>query len=119
MKNIKTISYLSMLLAIAIVLNVIEMQINIIPVPGAKIGFANIAIVIVLYLYGFKEATIITILRVLIVGILYRSFTITFWMGLGGAAISVIVMGIFKRFKLHLITVSVLGAITHTLGQVI
>ena len=119
MRNIKTISYLSMLLAIAIVLNVIEMQINIIPVPGAKIGFANIAIVIVLYLYGFKEATIITILRVLIVGILYRSFTITFWMGLGGAAISVIVMGIFKRFKLHLITVSVLGAITHTLGQVI
>jgi len=119
MRNIKTISYLSMLLAIAIVLNVIEMQINIIPVPGAKIGFANIAIVIVLYLYGFKEATLLTILRVLIVGMLYRSFTITFWMGLGGAAISVVVMGIFKKLKLHLITVSVLGAIAHTLGQII
>jgi len=120
MKNIKTVSYLSMLLAIAIILNVIEMQINIIPVPGAKIGFANIAILIVLYLYGFKEASLITVLRVLIVGLLYRSFTITFWMGLSGAIVSIIIMGILKKwFKLHPITVSVVGAIFHTLGQVI
>ncbi len=120
MKDLKTITYLSMMLAVAIILNVIEMQINIIPVPGAKIGFANIAILIVLYLYGFKKASLITILRVLIVGILYRSFTITFWMGLGGAVLSVVVMGILKQWlKLHPITVSVFGAIFHTLGQII
>lgn len=109
-----------MLLAIAIVLNVIEMQINIIPVPGAKIGFANIVTVIVLYMYGFRKASLVTLLRVLIVALLYRSFTITFWMGLGGAVSSILVMGILKHwFKIHTITVSVLGAITHTVGQVV
>ena|SRR5690606_4821512 len=120
MKNTREITILSMLLAIAIVLNVIEMQINIIPVPGAKIGFANIVTVIVLYMYGFRKASLVTLLRVLIVALLYRSFTITFWMGLGGAVSSILVMGILKHwFKIHTITVSVLGAITHTVGQVV
>src|SRR5690606_5951493 len=93
---------------------------NIIPVPNAKIGFANIVTVIVFYMYGFKETSILAILRVLLVGLLYRSFTIPFWMGLGGAILSVIIMGIFKKwFKLHIVTVSVFGAIFHTIGQVL
>ncbi|VEU82993.1 Gx transporter family protein [Acholeplasma hippikon] len=120
MNNLKTITTLSMMLASAIVLNVIEMSINVIPVPGAKIGFANLVTVIVLYIYGFKKAFLVTILRVLIVALLYRSFTITFWMGLGGAILSIITMGILKQwFKLHPITVSVFGAILHTIGQVL
>ncbi|MBN3491096.1 Gx transporter family protein [Acholeplasma equirhinis] len=120
MKNTRMITTLSMLTAVAIVLNVIEMQINIIPVPGAKIGFANIVTVIVLYMYRFREATLVTLLRVLIVALLYRSFTLTFWMGLGGSILSILTMGILKQwFKLHTVTVSVLGAITHTIGQIL
>ena len=120
MKNLNKITTLSMLIAVAIVLNVAEMSVNVIPVPGAKIGFANLVTVIVLYMYGYKEATLITILRVLMVGLLYRSFTIPFWMGLGGAALSLVTMGIIKVWlKLHIITVSVFGAILHTVGQVL
>ncbi|CDR31459.1 Heptaprenyl diphosphate synthase component I [Acholeplasma oculi] len=120
MKDIKKLTTLSMLLAGAIVLNVIEMSINVIPVPGAKIGFANLVTVIILYMYGFKEASLVTILRVLLIGLLYRSFTVTFWMGLGGAVLSIITMGVLKNFlKVHMVTVSVLGAITHTIGQVL
>src|SRR5690554_1198532 len=120
MKDLRKITTLSMLVAVAIVLNVIEISINVIPVPGAKIGFANIVTVIVLYMYGFRSASLITILRVFLVGLLSRSFTIPFWMGLGGAVLSILTMGILKQWlKIHLVTVSVLGAITHTLGQVI
>jgi heptaprenyl diphosphate synthase len=120
MKDIKKITTLSMLIAVAIVLNVIEISINIIPVPGAKIGFANIVTVIVLYMYGFRSASLVTILRVFLVGLLSRSFTIPFWMGLGGAIVSIVTMGSLKQFlKLHLVTVSVLGAVMHTLGQVL
>ena len=36
MKNLNRITTLSMLIAVAIVLNVIEISINVIPVPGAK-----------------------------------------------------------------------------------
>ena len=119
MKDLRKITILSMMIAVAIILNVIEMSINVIPVPGAKIGFANLVTVIVLYMYGFRSTSLVTILRVLLVGLLYRSFTIPFWMGLGGAIISITTMGILKQwFKLHIITVSVFGAITHTLGQV-
>lgn len=120
MKKLNKITTLSMLVAVAIVLNVIEISINVIPVPGAKIGFANIVTVIVLYMYGFRSASLVTILRVFLVGLLSRSFTIPFWMGLGGAILSLSMMGILKQwFKIHLVTVSVFGAILHTLGQVI
>jgi|SRR5690606_1233925 heptaprenyl diphosphate synthase len=120
MTNVKTLTTLSMMLAAAIVLNVIEMQLNIIPVPGAKIGFANLVTVIVLYLFDFKKASLVTILRVLLVGLLYRSFTVTFWMGLSGAIFSIITMGIMKKwFRLHIVTISVFGAIFHNIGQII
>ena len=62
----------------------------------------------------------VTILRVLLVGLLYRSFTVTFWMGLSGAIFSIITMGIMKKwFRLHIVTISVFGAIFHNIGQII
>ena len=62
---------LSMLLAIARVLNLIEYQITgFIPVPGAKLGLANIVVLIVLFTFGFKEAFVIAVLRVVIASLL-------------------------------------------------
>src|SRR5690554_8212284 len=108
MKNLNKITTLSMLIAVAIVLNVIEMSINVIPVPGAKIGFANIVTVIVLYMYGCKSAGVVTILRVFLVGLLSRSVTIPFWMGIRSTILSVRTMGIPNQwFKIHLVTLYV------------
>lgn len=107
------------LLSIAIVLNIIEMYINIIPVPGAKIGFANIVTLITLFYFGFKEALLLTVLRSVIVFLLYRATFIPFMMGLSGGILAVIVMFTLKKIKLHIITISVIGAIAHSVGQVI
>lgn len=117
----KKMVLLANLLAIAIVLNIIEMMIAIIPVPGAKIGFANIVTLIIIYIYGYKEATAVTILRIFLVAILSgRLFAPTFWLGLSGAFLSLVVMIVIHKFKwFGVVGVSVLGSFFHSIGQII
>ena len=122
MKNIRVITTISMLLAIAIVLNVVEMQLSFIPIPGAKIGFANLVTLIVLYIYGFKWAFSVNVLRVIIVAGFFspKGFDYTFYMAITGAITSVCLMGLLKQLtKIHVVTVSVIGAVMHTIGQVV
>jgi heptaprenyl diphosphate synthase len=119
----KKITQLAMLLALAIVLNIIE---NIIPVfsgfiPGAKIGIANIIILFVLYAYSFKDALYVSILRVFLVGILLTGiFSPTFFFSASGAILSVTAMYLVKEYtKLSIIGVSIVGAIFHSIGQIL
>ena len=120
MEKTKKITLLANLLAIAIVLNIIESAIPIIPVPGAKIGFANIVTLIVLYIYGFKDAMTLSLLRVLLVGVLAgRLLGPTFMMGLSGAIVSTMVMGIMKKSGFFgILGVSVVGSVFHAIGQI-
>ena len=108
-------------LAIAIVLNIIESMITIIPVPGAKIGFANIVTLIIIYIYGYKEAVAVTLLRVFLVAILSpRGLGPTFYLGISGAALSLAVMCMVHRLNLFgKVGISVLGAFSHSIGQII
>ena len=70
MINTRKMTLLANFLAIAIVLNIIESAIPIIPVPGAKLGFANVVTLIIIYVYSFKDGFALTILRVLLVALL-------------------------------------------------
>ena len=56
--EIKKISRLAMLLAISVVLNIIESFFPIFNgiIPGFKLGLTNIVVLLVLYIYSFKEA---------------------------------------------------------------
>ena len=113
---------MSMLLAISIILNIVENYIVVIPIPAAKIGLANIVALILLYSYGFKSAFSLTLLRVVLVSLLLpgRFLGPVFWMGLSGAFLAVITMGVVKKIKIFGITgTSIFGAIMHTVGQVI
>lgn len=121
--EIKKISRIAMLLALSVVLNILE---SFIPffngiIPGFKLGLANIVILLVIYTYSFKDALLISLLRVFLVGILRTGlFSMSFFFSLGGAIISVIVMYLAKKFtKLSIIGVSIMGSISHTLGQII
>ena len=107
-------------LAIAIVLNLIESAIALSPIPGAKLGFANVVTLIILYMYSFKDATALALLRVLLVGVLAgRLLGPTFYMSLVGVALSVIVMGLMKKTNFFgILGVSVIGSIFHVAGQI-
>lgn len=119
--NIRKLTLLANLMAVAIVLNLIESAFPIIPVPGAKLGFANIVTLIVLYMYSFKDSFLVTILRVLLVAVVSgKILGPVFYMSISGAIVATVFMGMFKRTNYFgMIGVSVLGSIFHCIGQII
>ena len=107
-------------LALALVVAYVESLIPIsFGIPGVKIGLTNIVILLVLYCLGTKEAFIISALRAVLAGFLFGNmFGIIY--SLAGAMLSLFCMYLFKRvFNFRMITVSVIGGITHNLGQII
>ena len=121
--EIKKISRLSMLLALSVALNIIETFVpffsNIIP--GLKLGLANIVILISLYIYGFNDTLLLSILRVFIVGILRTGlFSMSFFFSLSGAILSICMMFVAKKIsKLSIIGISIVGSLSHTIGQIL
>lgn len=119
MNKTKKLSIVSLTLAISLILSYIETLISFnIGIP-LKIGLANIAIMFSLYKLGYKETIIISILRVIIVSILFTN-VITFYYSLGGAFVSLIMMILVKKLDLFNIYVTcVIGALSHNIGQII
>ena len=118
--SIKRLAINAMLMAMAIVLSIVESFIPVF-VPGVKLGLANVIILIMLYEFSIKEAFIVNLLRILLVGLLRGTFlSPTFVMSLSGGMLSFLVMMLFSRIKVFsAIGVSVLGSISHSLGQII
>lgn len=114
------VAFLGIFTALAMILSYIESQIpTFVAIPGIKLGLPNIAIIVVLYCIGFKEATFINLVRVILVSLLFSS-TLTMAYGLAGATLSLIVMGLLKKSNFFSpIVVSVAGAISHNIGQII
>ncbi len=117
----KRIAKLSMLLSISVVLGLIESFIPISGViPGIKLGLANIVIIFAIYELSFKDALYISILRVILIGILRTGlFSISFFFSLFGAIFSIIAMYLSKKYtSMSIVGVSVVGAIFHSIGQI-
>lgn len=121
--DLKKLTRLSGLLALAVVLGYLE---NLMPlfngtVPGLKIGLANVIILMILYIYGAKEALMVSILRVFLVSLISSGiFSVPFFFSLGGALASILIMVLAKRYtKLSILGISVLGSIFHSMGQII
>lgn len=120
----KKIALLSVLMALGIVLNGLENVLlpwTILPVPGAKIGLANIVSLLILLLADLKTALTLSILRIIIVNALTGTIgTPVFPLSLGGAVLSLSLMKLARSAlgeKLSLIGLSIIGAIGHNLGQ--
>lgn len=118
--NIKRIAIISMMLALAIVLNVLESFIPLF-IPGFRLGFANMIILIMLYEFKFYEALSVQLLRIILVAILRGTLlSPVFFMSLTGGMLAYFGMLLFSRIKLFTpIGVSVVGALLHSFGQII
>jgi len=116
----KKTAYMGVMLCLALILSYAEALIPInFGIPGIKLGITNILIVLVLYLWGWKEAFLLSVLRVILVGFLFgNAFGILY--SLAGALLSLFVMVLLKKLTtLKLISISVAGGISHNLGQII
>lgn len=116
----KRLVTLSIFLSISIVLSIVESFLPIIPIVGAKLGLANIMTLVILYLFGERDAFVIVILRVILVGFLRGSIgNPGFFLSLGGGILAYIMMVIFMRLKVfNIISVSVMGSLGHSVGQI-
>lgn len=106
--------------ALAIIFGYVEMLLPVFfVVPGMKLGLANLVTVFVLYRYRAKEAAVISLIRIVVIGFLFANlFSILY--SLAGAALSLLCMTVARRFSgLSIVGVSILGGVTHNLGQLI
>ena len=70
--SVKKISRLGLLTAIALILFIVELRIpNLVPIPGVKLGLANIVTIFALYRYKPSETALILIARILL-GSIFR-----------------------------------------------
>jgi hypothetical protein len=71
--KIRKMIFLGIMISISIVVSIVEAQISTVLfiIPGVKLGLANIVTLIILYIYGKKDAFLVLILRILIVALIY------------------------------------------------
>lgn len=114
------------LVAIASVLQISESLIPH-PVPGVRLGLANMITLVTLVHLGFKRAIEVSVLRTVVSSLVLGTFlTPTFILSFVSAVVSSIVMGIFywissraPRYGFSLIGISLLGAASHNLSQLV
>lgn len=118
--NTRRIAYLGLLIALAFVLSYVEFLLPLnIGIPGAKVGLANLVVMVALYTLGKKDALILSFVRVLLVGITFGNLAMMMY-SLAGAGLSFIAMLIGKKTNLFSpVGVSVLGGVFHNVGQII
>ncbi len=113
-------AYMGLLLAFALILSYVE---SLLPlqtgIPGAKLGLANLAVILCLYLLGWREAVLLTTLKALLAGFLFGNLLMIAY-SLAGAWTSVLVMILLKKTKwFHIPVVSGAGGVAHNMGQLI
>lgn len=114
----KKVAFLGLSVALAMVLSFVESQIPpLVAVPGVKVGLPNLVIVYLLYKLGAKEAVIVSIIRVVLVSILFGNIQSAFF-SICGAALSLLGMILLKKL-FATVTVSVVGGVLHNVGQII
>lgn len=119
-RKVEQIAVVGMFAAFAAILSYIESLISFgFFIPGVKLGLANLAVVTVMYLYGNRNALIVNVIRIFIVGILFTNvFNILF--SLAGAVFSFITMTFMKKTNIFsVLGVSVVGGVCHNIGQML
>lgn len=107
------------LIALAMGMSFVESLVPIpIPVPGVKLGLANLVTVVGLYLVGIPGTVCVTLLRIVLVGLSFGNpYSMIY--GLSGSFLSLFVMSLAKKYNwFSHVGISILGGIAHNIGQI-
>ena len=115
----RKVAVLALCIALAMILSFVESQIPaLVTIPGIKVGLTNIVVVFALYKLGWKEAGLISLIRVFLVSLLFGTGA-SFLYSLAGAVLSYAGMLLLKRSGLFsYVAVSVAGGVLHNIGQI-
>ena len=120
MINQKKTAYLGLFAAVAIIFGYVE---SLIPffagIPGIKLGLANLAVLFILEKYTGREAALVSLVRIFVIGFLFGNmFSILY--SLAGASLSLAVMTFMKKKSgFSILGISVAGGVSHNIGQLI
>ena len=112
---------LSLLTAAALILYVVELQVpNPIPIPGAKLGLANIVTVYAVYRYRPGEVLLVVLVRIFL-GSLFGGSMMTFLYSLAGSLLCLLGMLLLRPIVSGraIWLASILGAVLHNIGQML
>ena len=106
--KIRKIAYLGLLIALAFVFSYIEFLIPVnIGIPGAKLGLANLVIIVALYTLNEKDAFVLSMIRIVLVGFTFANLASMLY-SLAGGILSFLAMLLAKKSnKLSMTGVSV------------
>ncbi len=108
-----------MLTAVAMILSYVESLLPSVGIPGVKMGLANIAVIFALFRFGWKEAAALSLVRVVLVSLLFGSVGAMLY-SLAGAVLSLAVMALLRRIdRFSTVGISVAGGVAHNAGQIL
>ena len=113
-------AYFGVFTALALILGYVESLIPIqFGVPGIKLGLANLIIVMVLCKRGWKEALLLSVVRIVLSGFIFGNlFSILY--SLAGGMLSLLVMALMVRSsRFSTVGISIAGGVCHNIGQLI
>lgn len=113
-------AYFGVFTALALIFSYVETLIPVnFGIPGAKLGLANLIIVIFLYKTNWREALLLSVVRIVLSGFIFGNlFAILY--SLAGGILSLAVMVLLQKSgKFSVIGVSIAGGASHNVGQLI
>lgn len=113
-------AYMGLLLAFALILSYVEFLLPFqTGLPGVKLGLANLAVVLCLYLFGWRKAVLLTVVKAIFSGLLFGNMSVILY-SLAGAILSVLVMIVLKSSNwFHVPVISAAGGVSHNMGQLL
>jgi heptaprenyl diphosphate synthase len=118
--RVQKLARLALLLALAVVIHTAE---ALLPVTAVwfRFGFANIIGLATLYLFGFKDALLLTLGRVFVASLISGAFgSPAFLLSLAGSVTAMLAMGLAHWLGPRILSpvgISVIGAVTHNSAQ--
>lgn len=119
--ELKKLTRDAFLTAIALTIFMVEAQIPaLVPIPGVKLGLANIVTVFALFAYGSRDALLILLIRVFL-GSVFSGQMTTFFYSLSGGLLCFAVTLLMKKVlsEQQIWVAAVIGAVFHNIGQII
>ena len=115
----RKLTLLALLTAIALTIFMVEAQIPaIVPIPGIKLGLANIVTVFTVFALGPKEGCLVLAARIFLGAVFAGNFSTIFYSAAGGALAIAVTIGLRKILtKKQLWVAGALGAVAHSIGQ--
>lgn len=119
--NTRKLAELSMLTAAALIVFIVELRFpDILPVPGVKLGLANIFTVYAVYRFKAKEVFLMVITRVTLGAVFSSNFSALLY-SFSGAMMCLAGMLLVRRIipVKYIWLCSIIGAILHNTGQIL